>query len=151
MARSKAGDFKAAKKAARTRKKNERSRRASKAKAAGTASEEAFLRHYHLKKKYTVRGGAGIPDYINLGKRGWEYLEIKPSTGARRILNENQLKMFPELIKKGERVYMIYYTRKKKKDWTKAKPKYSFTFQKILLKMKHFKNGAGPDPDDLLD
>ena len=113
MARSKAGDFKAAKKAARTRKKNERSRIAGRAKAAGTASEEAFLRHYHLKKKYTVRGGAGIPDYINLGKRGWEYLEIKPSTGARRILNENQLRMFPELVKKGERIYMIYYARKK--------------------------------------
>ena len=150
MARSKAGNIRAAKKAARTRKKNEGSRRASLAKAAGTASEEAFVRHYHLKKKYTVRGGAGIPDYINLGKRGWEFLEVKPATGAKRLLHENQLKMFPELIKKGERVYIFYYTRKKI-GGSKAKPKYSFTFQKILLKMKHFKNRKGPNPDDLLD
>ena len=140
----------AAKRAANTRRENNQSRIAKKAKAAGTASEEAFVRHYHLKKKYTVRHGAGIPDYINLGKRGWEYLEIKPSTGARRILNENQLKMFPELIKKGERVYMIYYTRKKI-GGSKAKPKYSFKFEKILLKMKHFKSRKGPNPDDLLD
>ena len=149
MARSKAGNKRAAKKAARTRRKNKQSGIAKKAKAAGTAAEEAFVRHYHLKKKYTVRGGAGIPDYINLEKRGWEFLEVKPSTGAKRFLNENQLKMFPELIKKGEHVYIFYYTRKNK--GSKAKPKYSFTFQKILLKMKHFKNGAGPDPDDLLD
>ena len=149
MARSKAGNKRAAKKAARTRKKNEGSRRASLAKAAGTASEEAFVRHYHLKKKYTVRGGAGIPDYINLGKRGWEFLEVKPAKGAKRLLHESQLKMFPELIKKGERVYIFYYTRKNK--GSKAKPKYSFTFQKILLKMKHFKNREGPNPDYLLD
>jgi len=149
VARSKAGSKRAAKKAARTRKKNERSRIAGRAKAAGTASEEAFVRHYHLKKKYTVRGGAGIPDYINLEKRGWEFLEVKPSTGAKRFLNENQLKMFPELIKKGERVYIFYYTRKNK--GSKAKPKYSFKFEKILLKMKHFKSRKGPNPDDLLD
>ena len=148
MARTK-NPKRAAKKAANSRRENKQSRIAKKAKAAGTASEEAFVRHYHLKKKYTVRHGAGIPDYINLGKRGWEYLEIKPSTGARRILNENQLKMFPELIKKGERVYIFYYTRKNK--GSKAKPKYSFTFQKILLKMKHFKSREGPNPDDLLD
>ena len=140
----------AAKRAAESRRKNVGHRRAKRAKAAGTAAEEAFVRHYHLKKKYTVRHGAGIPDYINLEKRGWEYLEIKPSTGARRILNENQLKMFPELIKKGERVYMIYYTRKKISG-SKAKPKYSFKFEKILLKMKHFKSREGPNPDNLLD
>ena len=102
-----------------------------------------------MKKKYTVRGGAGIPDYINLGKRGWEFLEVKPAKGAKRLLHESQLKMFPELIKKGERVYIFYYTRKNK--GSKAKPKYSFTFQKILLKMKHFKNREGPNPDYLLD
>ena len=149
MARTK-NPTRAAKRAAVSRRKNVGNRRAKRAKAAGTAAEEAFVRHYHLKKKYTVRHGAGIPDYINLGKRGWEYLEIKPSTGARRILNENQLKMFPELIKKGERVYMIYYTRKKI-GGSKAKPKYSFKFDKILLKMKHFKSREGPNPDDLLD
>jgi len=140
----------AATRAARARRKNAPSRRAKKAKAAGTSAEEAFVRHYHLKKKYAVRHGAGIPDYINLEKRGWEYLEIKPSIGARRFLNENQLKMFPELIKKGERVYMIYYTRKKISG-SKAKPKYSFKFEKILLKMKHFKSREGPNPDNLLD
>ena len=139
----------AAKRAANTRRKNKQSRIAKKAKAAGTSAEEAYV-HRYLKKKYTVRHGAGIPDYINLEKRGWEYLEIKPSTGARRILNENQLKMFPELIKKGERVYMIYYTRKKISG-SKAKPKYSFKFEKILLKMKHFKSREGPNPDNLLD
>ena len=148
MARTK-NPKRAAKRAADSRRKNAGNRRAKRAKAAGTAAEEACVRHYHLKKKYTVRGGAGIPDYINLGKRGWEFLEVKPAKGAKRLLHESQLKMFPELIKKGEHVYIFYYTRKNK--GSKAKPKYSFTFQKILLKMKHFKNGAGPDPDDLLD
>ena len=149
MARTK-NPARAAKRAAKSRIKNAGSRRAKKAKAAGMSAEENYV-HRYLKKKYTIRRGAGIPDFINLGKRGWEYLELKPSTGARRILNENQLRMFPELVKKGERVYMIYYTRKKKKDWTKAKPKYSFKFDKILLKMKHFKSREGPKPEDLLD
>ena len=149
MARTK-NPKRAAKRAAKSRIENRQSRIAKRAKAAGTASEEAFVRHYHLKKKYTVRHGAGIPDYINLEKRSWEFLEVKPSTGAKRFLNENQLKMFPELIKKGERVYMFYYTRKKISG-SKAKPKYSFKFEKILLKMKHFKSREGPDPVDLLD
>ena len=148
MARTK-NPTRAAKRAAVSRRKNVGNRRAKRAKAAGTAAEEAFVRHYHLKKKYTIRHGAGIPDYINLGKRGWEFLEVKPAKGAKRLLHESQLKMFPELIKKGEHVYIFYYTRKNK--GSKAKPKYSFTFQKILLKMKHFKNRKGPNPDDLLD
>ena len=44
MARSKAGDFKAAKKAARTREKNKQSRIAKKAKQAGIKLEVAFDR-----------------------------------------------------------------------------------------------------------
>ena len=148
----------AAKKAARTRKRKEEAKRRSKtakgAKLVGDTAEEIYIKN-HLKRKKIVRRAKGIPDIINFEKRNWEYLEIKPATEGRMILNKNQQKMFQKLVKKGERVCMIYYTMKKI-----GYKKYKFTYsRKIPLKMKHFKigtghlsrHGIGPSPDKLLN
>ena len=71
------------------------------------------------------------------------------------VLNKNQQKMIPKLVKKGERVCMIYYTKKKI-----GHKKYKFTYsRKIPLETKHFKSGTGhlsrhgigPSPDELLN
>ena len=71
------------------------------------------------------------------------------------VLNKNQQKMIPKLVKKGERVCMIYYTKKKI-----GHNKYKFTYsRKIPLETKHFKSGVGhlsrhgigPSPDELLN
>ena len=157
MAASKAKRSAAARKAARTRKRNEEAKRRSKrskgAKLVGDTAEKTYIKNY-LKRKKIVQGAKGIPDIINFEKHNWEYLEIKPATG-RMILNKNQQKMFQKLVKKGERVCMIYYTMKKI-----GYKKYKFTYsRKIPLKIKHFKigtghlsrHGIGPSPDKLLN
>ena len=157
MVKTKAGRSAAAKKAGRTRKRNKEAKKRSKtakgAKLVGTLAERTYIKRY-LKRKEIVQGAKGIPDIINFGKRSWEYLEIKPLRG-RKILNKNQQKMIPKLVKKGERVCMIYYTKKKI-----GHNKYKFTYsRKIPLETKHFKSGVGhlsrhgigPSPDELLN
>ena len=157
MAASKAKRSTAAKKAARTRKRNKEAKRRSKtakgAKLVGDTAEKTYIKNY-LKRKKIVQRAKGIPDIINFEKHSWEYLEIKPLRG-RMILNKNQQKMFQKLVKKGERVCMIYYTKKKI-----GHKKYKFVYsRKIPLKMKHFKSstghlsrhGIGPSPYELLN
>ena len=163
MVRSKAGNERAAKKAARTRRKNEPSRIAKKAKAAGTIAERRFVAQ--LKKtKNVVLNGKGIPDIIAHGKNGWEFFEVKPYKMRRgysssnswktageksRLLRPNQKKKFKELVLKGQRVSMVYYNRKR--GGSKTKPTYSFEYEKVQLKKQHFKSRKGPDPEQILD
>ena len=160
MARSKAGNKRAAKKAARTRRKNKQSGIAKKAKAAGTIAERRFVAQ--LKKtKNVVLNGKGIPDIIAHGKNGWEFFEVKPykkkelssnSWGIAgeksRLLRPNQKKKFKELVLKGQRVSMVYYNRKR--GGSKTKPTYSFKYKLVQLGKRHFKSGKGPDPDEIL-
>ena len=150
----------AAKRAANTRRENKQSRIAKKAKAAGTIAERRFVAQ--LKKtKNVVLNGKGIPDIIAHGKNGWEFFEVKPykkkelssnSWGIAgeksRLLRPNQKKKFKELILKGQRVSMAYYTRKR--GGSKTKPTYSFKYELVQLGKKHFKRSKGPDPAEIL-
>ena len=150
----------AAKRAANTKKQQQQSRIAKKAKAAGTIAERRFVAQ--LKKtKNVVLNGKGIPDIIAHGKNGWEFFEVKPykkkelssnSWGIAgeksRLLRPNQKKKFKELILKGQRVSMAYYTRKR--GGSKTKPTYSFEYEQVRLEKRHFKSRKGPDPADLL-
>ena len=150
----------AAKRAANTKKQQQQSRIAKKAKAAGTIAERRFVAQ--LKKtKNVVLNGKGIPDIIAHGKNGWEFFEVKPykkkelssnSWGIAgeksRLLRPNQKKKFKELILKGQRVSMAYYTRKR--GGSKTKPTYSFKYELVQLGKKHFKRSKGPDPAEIL-
>ena len=150
----------AAKRAANTKRKNKQSRIAKKAKAAGTIAERRFVAQ--LKKtKNVVLNGKGIPDIIAHGKNGWEFFEVKPykkkelssnswsiAGEKSRLLRPNQKKKFKELILKGQRVSMAYYTRKR--GGSKTKPTYSFKYELVQLGKKHFKRSKGPDPAEIL-
>jgi len=151
----------AAKRAANTKKQQQQSRIAKKAKAAGTIAERRFVAQ--LKKtKNVVLNGKGIPDIIAHGKNGWEFFEVKPykkkelssnSWGIAgeksRLLRPNQKKKFKELVLKGQRVSMAYYNRKR--GGSKTKPTYSFKYELVQLNERHFKRKKGPDPAELLD
>ena len=152
----------AAKRAANTKKQQQQSRIAKKAKAAGTIAERRFVAQ--LKKtKNVVLNGKGIPDIIAHGKNGWEFFEIKPykkrhgysssdswyiASEKSRLLNSNQRKKFKELVLKGQHVSMVYYNRKR--IGSKTKPTYSFEYKQVRLEKRHFKSRKGPDPADLL-
>ncbi len=151
----------AAKRAANTKKQQQQSRIAKKAKAAGTIAERRFVAQ--LKKtKNVVLNGKGIPDIIAHGKNGWEFFEVKPykkkelssnSWGIAgeksRLLRPNQKKKFKELVLKGQRVSMVYYNRKR--GGSKTKPTYSFKYELVQLGKRHFKRKKGPDPVEILD
>ena len=157
MARSKTGDKKAAKKAARTRKRNKKSRDAKKAKAAGTISERRYASQ--LRGKITnplILMQSGIPDIISYDN-GWKFYEVKPyiygsfssETGRkaapnRRLLNENQFPVFKKLVSKKFKLYMVYYYRKS--HGRKNKPKYSFKYREVLLRKSDFKRRKNIDP-----
>ena len=155
----------AAKKAAHTRKSRRKkgvtSAVATRAKAAGTLAERRFVAQLKQSKN-VVLNGKGIPDIIAHGKNGWEFFEVKPykkkelssnSWGIAgeksRLLRPNQKKKFKELILKGQRVSMAYYTRKR--GGSKTKPTYSFKYELVQLGKRHFKRKKGPDPAELLD
>ena len=99
MARSKAGNKRAAKKAARTRKKNKTKRSAAAKKAAHTrkrrkkkgvtpaVAKKAYAAGRGVEKKYAARllknndqvhVGSGIPDILAHDRNGWKFYEIKP-------------------------------------------------------------------------
>ena len=156
----------AAKKAAQTRKRNAKKKKdkktAKKAKAAGTKSERAYVTQLKKSGYDIVLNGKGIPDIIAHNKDGWKFFEVKPykkkelssnSWGIAgeksRLLRPNQKKKFKELILKGQRVSMAYYTRKR--GGSKTKPTYSFKYELVQLNERHFKRKKGPDHAELLD
>ena len=149
----------AAKKAARTRKRNKpkhgiTKQVAEKANAAGAKAELGYSRKLRgNKRNMLILNRRGVPDII-VYDRGWKFYEVKPhkkngklAAPDDRQLNSDQKKSFKAMLEKGIGVTIAYYYRRTLKGKDKhGHPRYSFTFKTVSLKKSDFKRGKTVDP-----
>ena len=115
MARTKAQDFAAADKAARTRKKNKQSEIAKGAASKNRRSEEKFVDRLIGRGflAFTTGKAKGVPDIVAFKGRKLSFFEIKPSTSGsptKLLFLKNQSNWIQKFcFKKKINVYIVHY------------------------------------------